>query len=51
MGFGSSLWNNIFKSAWNPAIFISQGSGNVSFLDVNVNQRRGKGALKFFLSI
>jgi hypothetical protein len=43
--------NNIFKSAWNPAIFISQGSGNVSILDVNVNQRRGKGALKNFMSI
>jgi hypothetical protein len=41
--------NNIFENAWNPAIFISQGSGNVSVLDVNVNKHIGKGALRNFL--
>jgi hypothetical protein len=41
--------NNIFENAWNPTIFISQGSGNVSVLDVNVNQHIGKGALRNFL--
>jgi hypothetical protein len=44
----SLFGNNIFKSTWNPAIFISQGSENVSILNVNVNQRRDKGALKNF---
>jgi hypothetical protein len=42
--------NNIFRNAWNPAIFISQGSGNISVLDVKVKQHRGKSALRNFLS-
>ena len=42
--------NQIFGKVWNPAIFISQGSGNVSVLDVHVNRHIGKGALRNFLS-
>ena len=42
--------NNIFENVWNPSIFISQGSGNFSVLDVNVNRHIGKGALRNFLS-
>ncbi|MGY8761063.1 MAG: hypothetical protein ACKVK9_08000 [Nitrospinaceae bacterium] len=42
--------NQIFRKVWNPAIFISQGSGNVSVLDVHVNRHIGKGALRNFLS-
>jgi hypothetical protein len=42
--------NQIFGKAWNPAIFISQGSGNISALQVNVNRHIGKGALRNFLS-
>jgi hypothetical protein len=44
--FGS----HIFGKTWNPAIFISQGSGNVSVLQVHVNRRIGIGALRNFLS-
>jgi hypothetical protein len=33
-----------------PKIFTCQGFGNVSVLDVNVNQHIGKGALRNFLS-
>jgi hypothetical protein len=42
--------NQIFEKVWNPAIFISQGSGNVSVLQVHVNRIIGKGALRNFLS-
>jgi hypothetical protein len=44
--FGSQ----IFGKVWNPAIFISQGSGNVSVLQVHVNRHIDKGALRNFLS-
>jgi hypothetical protein len=42
--------NQIFGKVWNPAIFISKGSGNVSILQVHVNRHIGKGALRNFLS-
>ena len=42
--------NQIFGKVWNPAIFISQGSGNFLILRVHVNLNIGKGALRNFLS-
>lgn len=41
---------NIFEKVWNPAIFISKGSGNLSVIDVSFIRNMGKGALKSFLS-
>ena len=42
--------NHIFGKVWNPAIFISQGSGNISVLQMHVNRHIGIGALRNFLS-
>jgi hypothetical protein len=42
--------DQIFGKAWNPAIFLSQGSGNISVLQVNANPHIGGNALKNFLS-
>jgi hypothetical protein len=42
--------NQIFGKIWNPAIFISQGYGNVSILQVHANRHIGKSALRNFLS-
>jgi hypothetical protein len=41
---------NIFGINWNPAIYISQGSGNISILDVKLNRSMDPGALRNFLS-
>ena len=41
---------NIFGISWNPAIYLSQGSGNISILDVKLNRTMGPGALRNFLS-
>ena len=41
---------NIFKKAWNPAVFISKGSGNLSVMDVNFIRNIGNGSMRSFLS-
>ena len=40
----------IFKKAWNPAVFISKGSGNLSVMDVNFIRNIGNGSMRSFLS-
>ena len=42
--------SNIFNRRWNPAVFISQGEGRLSVLDVKFSRRLGHGALRNFLS-
>ncbi|MBT3922741.1 MAG: hypothetical protein HOF21_09220 [Nitrospina sp.] len=42
--------SEIFSRPWNPAIFISQGAGGLSVIDVSFNRRLGGGALRNFLS-
>jgi hypothetical protein len=42
--------SDVFNRSWNPAVFISQGAGNFSVLDVKFFQKPGNGALRNFLS-
>ena len=42
--------SDIFNRRWNPAIFISQGVGRLSILDVKFSRRLGHGAVRNFLS-
>jgi hypothetical protein len=42
--------SDVFNRRWNPAIFISQGAGHLSILDVKFSQRLGHGAVRNFLS-
>ena len=42
--------SDILGHSWNPAIFISQGAGKFSVLDVKLFGRQGYGALRKFLS-
>ena len=42
--------DDIFSRQWNPAVFISQGAGRLSVLDVKFSRRLGHGALRNFLS-
>ncbi len=42
--------SDIFNRRWNPAVFISQGEGRLSVLDVKFSRRLGHGALRNFLS-
>ncbi len=42
--------SDIFNRHWNPAVFISQGAGRLSVMDVKFSRRLGHGALRNFLS-
>ena len=42
--------SDILDHPWNPTIFISQGAGKFSVLDVKLFRRQGYGALRKFLS-
>ena len=42
--------SDIFNRHWNPAVFISQGAGRLSMMDVKFSRRLGHGALRNFLS-
>ena len=42
--------SDIFNRHWNPAVFISQGAGRLSVLDVKFPRRLGHGALRNFSS-
>jgi len=42
--------SDIFNRVWNPAVFISQGAGILSVIDVSFTRRLGSGALRNFLS-
>ena len=41
---------NIFEKVWNPAVFISKGSGNLSVMDVYFIRNIGSGSMRGFLS-
>ena len=42
--------SDIFNRRWNPAVFISQGAGRLSVLDVKFSRRLGHGAVRNFMS-
>jgi hypothetical protein len=42
--------SDIFNRHWNPAVFISQGAGRLSVMDVKFSRRLGHGAVRNFLS-
>ncbi len=42
--------SDIFNRTWNPAVFISQGAGSLSVIDVKYLRHSGQGALRNFLS-
>ena len=42
--------SDIFNRVWNPAVFISQGAGILSVIDVSFTRRLGSAALRNFLS-
>ena len=42
--------SNIFNRLWNPAVFISQGAGNLSVIDVKFSGQPEQGAFRNFLS-
>ena len=42
--------SNIFNRRWNPAVFISQGTGSLSVIDVKFSGHPGQGAFRNFLS-
>jgi hypothetical protein len=44
--YGSKIFNRL----WNPAVFISQGAGNLSVIDVKFSGHPEKGAFRNFLS-
>ena len=53
----ANAWNldhpygsDIFNRQWHPAVFISQGVGRWSVLDVKLTQSTGHGSLKNFMS-
>ena len=41
---------NIFNRSWNPAIFVSQGTGSLSVMDVKFKRHPRQGAFRKFLS-
>jgi len=44
--YGSQIFNRI----WNPAVFISQGAGSLSVIDLTFSKLPEKGAFRNFLS-
>jgi hypothetical protein len=42
--------SDIFNRRWNPAVFISQGEGSLSVIDVTFSRHPEKGAFRNFLS-
>jgi hypothetical protein len=42
--------NGIFNRNWNSTVFVSQGAGNLSVMDVQFGKELGNGAMRNFLS-
>ena len=42
--------SQIFNRTWNPAVFISQGAGSLSVIDLTFSRHPENGAFRNFLS-